>query len=276
VRLVRNAKTLVWLANDPLARLELESQAESWRFSFPELPQTIWGEAIETGFLHELRHVDAHPAEGLGIGRGEAWGLDALVAWHAIAPESLRGRYSAFFERMARLVDEGQSGCDGSLVAWPSLSCFGGRYRVRIQTETAILEHALLGLREQALADASPCTARMVDRVLRDSYQSTIGAPAWSAELGGPLTKVAVGPYDADLPGWCGRVPADGSSGEVDAYQSDSSFALGYLATRDEAHLAKVAQLHQWSDWRMVLAQPLANWPNRIALQRLAQDFAGR
>ena len=275
VRHVRNAKTLVWLANDPLARLELESQAESWRFSFPELPQTSWGEAIETGFLHERRHVDAHPAAGLAVGRGEGWGLDALVAWHAIAPPRLRERYLPFFERFARLLADGRSSCDGSLMAWPASSCFGGLYRVRTQTETAILEHALLGLREQALRGASPCAHELVADILRRSHASTIVAPAWSEALGGPLAKVAVGPYDEAIAGWCGWIPSDGASTEVDTYQSDSSFAHGFRATGDPGFLVKVAQLHHWSDWRVVLQQPLANWRNTLALQRLAQDFPG-
>ncbi|MEY2746906.1 MAG: hypothetical protein RL112_1948 [Planctomycetota bacterium] len=275
VRHVRSAKTLVWLANDPLARLELESQAESWRFSFPELPQTSWGEAIETGFLHERRHVDARPAQGMGIGRGEGWGLDALVAWHAIATPRLRERYLPFFERFSRLVAEGQSSCDGSLMAWPSLSCFGGNYRVRTQTETAIVEHALLGMRMQALRGASPCEAQRVEAVLRRSFGSTIVAPAWSESLGGPLVKVAVGPYHEAVAGWCGWIPPDGASPDVDTYQSDSSFAHGWRATGDASFLAKVARLHGWSDWRAVLQQPLQNWHNTLALQRLAQDHPG-
>jgi hypothetical protein len=192
-----------------------------------------------------------------------------------MAPQRLRERYMPFFDRFARLLDEGQRACDGTLMAWPSTSCFGGLYRVRTQTETAILEHALLGLRASALVGAAPCADLQVERVLRRSYASTIAAPAWSAALAGPLVKVAVGPIDEALPGYCGWVPDDGRSSEVDLHQSESSFAHAWRATHDDEYLVKVARLRRQADWRQVLAAPLANWRNNLALQRLAQDHPG-
>lgn len=275
VRHTRTLKTLVWLANDLLARSELEAQAESWRLSYPQLPQRTNGDAIVTGFLAQRRYVDAHPGNGLDFTRAHAWGLDALVAWHSLAPESGRARYIGLLRDVARLVADGQASCGGTILAAASNHDFGGQYSVRTQTETAMVEHALAGLRHAALDGVDPCASQMVARTLARSFASTIDPLVWRTESPpGPLFKVAVGPADRALPLFCSFVPPDGRSTEVDAYQCPSSLAHGYLASGDPVYLQRAVELLGIGDLPQLLQAPLVNWQNRLALQRLAQDLA--
>lgn len=273
VRHTRTLKTLCWIANDPLAKLELEAQAEGWRLSYPLAPQNGGGAAIETGYLADRRHVDANPGDGVDFGRGEGWGVDTLVAWHALAPNERRDAIRPFFALVAQLLHDGQVDCTGSIMAQPASNMFGGQHRVRTQTETAIVEHALLGMRESALARDDAAAAALVSLVLERSYYSTIGPTVWRADRHGPLFKVAVGPYDDDQASYCGWVPPGGETTEIDDYLSPSSFAHAWRETGDEVFLDKAAELFQWSEVSQVLDAPLSNWRNRLALQRLAQDL---
>jgi hypothetical protein len=273
VRHARTLKTLCWIANDPLAKLELEAQAEGWRLSYPIAPQNGGGSAIETGFLADRRHVDANPGDGVDFGRGEGWGLDALVAWHALAPAARRAEIRPLFALVAQLLHDGQVDCTGSFMAQPASNMFGGAHRVRTQTETAIVEHALLGMRESALARDDASAAALVSDVLERSYYSTIHPSVWRADRHGPLFKVAVGPYADDEASYCGWVPPGGETPEIDDYLCPSSFAHAWRETRDEVFLDKAAELFQWSEVSQVLDAPLSNWRNRLALQRVAQDL---
>lgn len=272
VRHTRTLKTLVWLANDPLAKLELEAQAESWRLSYPEVPQNTGGAAIETGYLADKRYAQAHPGNGLDFGRGEGWGLDSLVAWYSVASHERRLALQPFFGDLSQTLWDAQADCSGTIMAAAASNIFGGLYSIRTQTETAIVEHALLGMRESVLLRADLSAAAQIADVLEGSYYSTISPLVWRSDRRGPLFKVAVGPYDRTQALYCSFVPTGGESPEIDSYQCPSSFAHAYRATQDEVFLQKAQEMFQWTAIQQVNEAPLSNWQNRLALQRLAQD----
>ena len=273
VRHTRTLKTLVWLANDPLAKLELEAQAESWRLSYPDVPQNTGGAAIETGYLADKRYAQAHPGNGLDFGRGEGWGLDSLVAWYSVASLDRRHTLQPFFSDLSQTLWDAQADCSGTLMASAASNIFGGLYSIRTQTETAIVEHALLGMRESVLLRADLSAAAQIADVLEGSYYSTISDLVWRSDRRGPLFKVAVGPYDRTQALYCSFVPTGGESPEIDSYQCPSSFAHAYRATQDQAFLRKASEMFQWTTVQQVNDAPLSNWQNRLALQRLAQDL---
>ena len=273
VRHARTLKTLVWLANDPLARFELEAQAEAWRLSYPHLPQNQQGFAVVTGFLYDRRHVDAHPGQGLDIGRGEGWGLDTLVSWYSVAPPARRTVLQRDFARIVDLLWDAHSSCNGTLMASPSLSVFSGLYSVRAQNEVSILEHALVGLRQTALLQADPCAAGKVGEILKQSYYGTISPLVWRSASHGPVFKLAVGPYDNAQPLYCSNVPPGGETPEVELVQCPSSFAHAWLATQDPQFLSRACELSGVTSLQQVWQSPVTNWQNRLALLRLAQDL---
>jgi hypothetical protein len=174
---------------------------------------------------------------------------------------------------VAQLLHDGQVDCTGSFMAQPASNMFGGQHRVRTQTETSIVEHALLGMCESALARDDASAAATATQVLERSWYSTIRPDVWRADRHGPLFKVAVGPYAAAQPSYCGWVPPGGETQEIDDYLCPSSFAHAWRETGDEVFLDKASELFQWSGIAEVLDAPLSNWRNRLALQRLAQDL---
>jgi hypothetical protein len=272
VRHTRTLKLLCWLANDPMAKFELEAQAEGWRLSYSPLPQTPLGAAISTGQLVDRLHVDAHPGQGADIGRGDAWGVDALVAWHALAPQARRNAHLDDFLRLVDLWWDASTPCDDGLMAAPTYAAFGGQHRVRSQIEVAMLDHAMLGLLRGALDGREPCSAAQVQRLLERSWRQTISPQVWRASLHGPLTKVGVGPFNDALPPYCGLPPAGAETTAIDEYQSTSGFAHAWRFTRDPTYLAKVCELHGWTSVQDAWATPTLNWQNRLALLRLAQE----
>ena len=272
VRHTRTLKELCWLANDPLAKFELESQAEGWRLSYSPLPQTPQGGAISTGRLVDRQHVDAHPGLGVDIGRGDAWGVDALVAWHALAPQARRNAYMDDFLGLVDLWWDASSPCDDGLMAAPTYAAFGGQHRVRSQIEVAMLDHAMLGLLRGALDGREPCAAAQVQRLLERSWRQTISPQVWRTSLHGPLMKIGVGPFIASLPAYCGSTPAGAETTTIDEYQSSSSFAHAWRFTRDPTYLARACELHGWTSVQDAWNTPTLNWQNRLALLRLVQD----
>ena len=273
VRHVRTLKTLVWLANDPLARFELEAQAEAWRMAYPHVPLNQQGVAVVTSFLADRRHVDAHPGQGLDFGRGEGWGLDTLVAWYAVAPPERRSVLQRDFARIVELLWDAHSACSGTLMAAPSMSAFGGLYRVRAQNEVSIIEHALVGLRQTALVGQDPCASAKVAEILKQSYYGTISPLVWRSARNGPVFKLAVGPFDSSQPLYCTTVPPGGESPEVEWVQCPSSFAHAWLATQDPQFLARACELSGVTSLQQIWQSPVSNWQNRLALLRLAQDL---
>lgn len=120
VRHTRTFKVLCWLANDPPAKFELESQAEGWRLSCSPLPQTPQGGAVSTRQFVDRRHVEAHLGRGVDIGRGDTWGVDALVAWRALAPQMRRNACKEDSLGMVDLWWDASLACDDGLMAAPT------------------------------------------------------------------------------------------------------------------------------------------------------------
>jgi len=242
IRYTRNAKALVWLGNDALAKDDLRAQAEGIRFTYHMYPQDDWGAVQPTGMLAARTYVDQHPGWGFAYGRGEAWGLDVMCAAYSTQDPAWRAATKPWFELVADLVRDGQCTCNGVIQSTGLLNVFNGQYRCRQSIEAAITENALVALRESVFRGDDSQRVDEVNSILSRSLYAMIGPLVWSDALAGPQAMIAVGPFDASQPPYCTWFPPDGTYGYADHYQIWSSFAYGYELTGDHVFLDKATE----------------------------------
>jgi len=274
IRNTRNAKALVWLGNDPLAKDDLWMQAELVRLSYHPYANGKHGQVQSTGMAHDIAHVLAHPGKGFTFGRGEGWGIDTLNAVYAFAGEGWRRGVRSWYDTLVELVVDGQAACTGFLQSNVSHKMLDGQFRARQAIEQAILENALRGALETVYRGADPTYAAMLEDVLRASYASWLSPLAWSAHHDGAWAVSAVGPLQLAAPLYCAVLPPGGHSGGVDTYQNPSSMAYGFELTGDVEFLVRAAKMvgGGGGDLLAVLEQDgLENLVNRAALLALAQ-----
>jgi hypothetical protein len=278
VRYTHNAKVLVWLGNDALAKDDLRAQAEGFRFAYHMYPQDDWGAVQPTGMLAARTYVDQHPAWGFAYGRGEAWGLDVMCAAYSTQDPAWRAETKPWFALVADLVRDGQCGCNGIIQSTALLNVFNAQYRCRQSIEAAITENALVGMRESVFGDDDVARANEVNSILTRSLYAMIGPLVWNDAMGGPQAMIAVAPIDGNQPPFCTWIPPDGTYGYADFYQIWSSFAYAYEITGDPLFLSKATQAAGGGDlMHDLVANTLdpvqTNLPNQVALLALMQKL---
>jgi hypothetical protein len=277
VRYTRSAKTCVWLDNDSLAKDDLVAQAEGFLFGYSTLPQDLYGNIIPTGLVAMQNYVASYPGWGVAFGRGESWCLDAVVCAYSVSGDAWRADVLPWARSLVAMLERGQSSCSGILQSTPLYNVFDAQYRCRQSIEAAIMENALVGLREAVLEDADPDYASRLNEVLRRAFYAMVSPYVWSDVHNGPWAMMAVGPFDMAAPPFCTSIPANGNYGFADHYQPWSSFAYAYELTRDPLFLQKAEQMLGGGELVDVLTgNPLPNWQNRAALIQLADRLAAR
>jgi hypothetical protein len=274
VRYTRDAKTLVWLGNDLLAKDDLRAQAEGFLFGYNALPQDLYGNVIPTGLFALSDYAQRYPGQGVAYGRGESWGLDAVLCAYSFADDAWRADLLPWARELVLALERGQSACSGVIQATPQYNVFDGQYRCRQSIEAAIMENALVGLRETVLDDVDTDLEARLNEVLRRALYAMVSPYVWSADYHGPWAMMAVGPFDMAQPLFCDHIPADGNYGFADHYQPWSSLAYGYELTHDSLFLAKAQDMLGGADLAATLnADPLDNWQNKAALLQLVQSL---
>ena len=242
VRYTKAAMTLVWLGNDALAKDDLRMQAEIFRFSYHWMPNDSTGYLQTTGLADAQVEVAANPGEGFNFGRREGWGLNVSNAAYALADDNWRAESRPWYGMVMDLVDDGQMTCTGIIQNQPFPHLFDAQYRCRQEIEAAILENALMGMRETVFAGNDPERVAQCDEVLIDTLYSRVNAPVWNPAYGGPEAMMATAPANVNQPPYCTYVPADGSYGFRNTSLQWSSLAYGYELTGDELFLNRAAQ----------------------------------
>lgn len=273
VRYTRSAKVCLWLDNDTLAKEDLRAQAEGFLFGYSTLPQDLYGNIISTGMLSMKNYVQNYPGIGLCFGRGESWGLDAVLCAYSTADDAWRASLMPWVRDLVAMIERGQSECSGIVQSTPQYNVFGSQYRCRQSIEAAIMENALTGLRETVLEGVDVDLEDRLNEVLRRAYYAMVSPYVWSDVHNGPWAMMAVGPFDMAQDPFCDAIPADGNYGFADHYQSWSSLAYAYELTRDELFLQKAAQMLDAELVGTLTSNPLVNWQNRAALTQLAQTL---
>lgn len=274
VRYTRNAKVLLWLDNDTLAKEDLLAQAEGFLFGYSTLPQDLYGNIISTGMLAMKNYVQNYPGIGLAYGRGESWGLDAVLCAYATANDDWRASLRPWVTDLVGMLERGQSVCSGVIQSSPQYNVFDSQYRCRQSIEAAIMENALTGLRETVIDGTDDALEGRLNEVLRRAYYAMVSPYIWSDAHKGPWAMMATGPFDMAQAPFCSSIPADGNYGFADHYQPWSSLAYAYELTHDVLFLEKASQMLGDQDLVATLnSNPLVNWQNRAALIQLAQTL---
>ncbi len=274
VRYTRSAKVCLWLANDTLAKEDLRAQAEGFLFAYSTLPQDLYGNIIPTGMLAMKNYVQNYPGMGLAYGRGESWGLDAVLCAYATADDSWRSELRPWVNDLVAMLERGQSTCSGVIQSSPQYNVFNSQYRCRQSIEAAIMENALTGLRETVIDGTDDPLEARLNEVLRRAYYAMVSPYVWSDVYRGPWAMMATGPFDMAATPFCSTIPSDGNYGFADHYQPWSSLAYAYELTHDPLFLQKASQMLGDQDLVATLtANPLENWQNRAALIQLAQTL---
>jgi hypothetical protein len=263
VRYMRSAKVLLWLGNDAIAKEDICAQGEGFRFSFTMLPQDIWGGIIPTGLYALHNYTLSHPNNGLPFGRAEGWGLDAALVTYSVESDAWRARQLPWLETILDTIEKGQTSCSNVIHGVPLYNVFGAKYRCRQSIEEAIVQNALVGLRETVFLGVDEGRTTRLDAVLRKDLYAMVSPLVWSTANHGPWAMIAVGPFDMAQAPYCTWIPADGNYGIPDHYQIWSSFAYGFELTHDPIFLDKAAEAMGATDFVSgALNYPLYNWQN--------------
>jgi hypothetical protein len=241
-RITTQAKVLVWLGNDALAKDDLKLQAELARSSYSLYPQDEQGGAIATGQYKDRQYVDSYPNTGYDTNRAEGWILDAAAAWYRLATPAWRDEARYWYQDVLETMERGQSSCTGALMAKPNWTYFGGQYRIIQSISECILQNGLYGVRASVYDGFDTAMTGRIDSVLRSSCQSMISSLNWNPVDQCPYMSVAVGPHDLTLPGYCGNTPPDGTYGK-DSYQSWNMLTIGYRLTGQQNFLNRAAMM---------------------------------
>ena len=242
IRYTRSAKVLAWLGNDAIAKDDLHMQAELGRVTYSALPQNEFGQGITTGLYEDREYVDSHPHDGFVVDRGEGWILDTVASAYALGDPRWRNAIEPWFEDVVDLMVDGQSACSGTIMSKPNMAHFDGQYRFVQSISECIIQNGLWGVRTSVFEDAYPEALSNVDRVLATSAYAMIGSEIWDPTSSAPHFYTALGPYDQNLPSFCGYVPQDGHE-EHDSYQTWNVYVFGFNLTGDLRFIQRAADM---------------------------------
>ncbi len=243
IRYTRNAKVLVWLGNDDVARDDLMHQAEICHLTYNEHANGVWGNLSVVGMAWDRDYVDQRPSTGYPTGRGEGWAIDAMAAAYSIADPAWRSSKRPWFDELSDLLMDGQATCSGFYQATVYDKLLQGMYRGRRSFEQSIMENAIRGVIESVYRGETPGMAAALEASLLDSLRASVSTMAWATNEQAPYFQTAVGPLDLNAPVFCNYLPPDGYSDQYDLYQLWSSLGYGWELSNDVIFLQKAETL---------------------------------
>ncbi len=267
IRFTRNPKILAWLGNDALAKDELRHSSQLFWLSYHPFPKSSDGSFMFSGLLAAMKFAAAHPGKGSGFGRGEAWGLDTVVAAYSLGDPAWRARARPWLAQIADTLALSQIPCSGFIQAVGNQSWLGGQWRTRSAPEQSMTENALWGLKESVFRGIDPARYQQTGDLIADSTYSIFGTMAWAPQFNAPWVHVAVAPHDPNLPAFCGSPPSGGTGNGPDPQFPWSSFAYGHEITGDPVFLQKASAMGNTGNLLgYLLTQGLNNLESSAAL----------
>lgn len=272
-------KALIWLSNDPVAKDQMRMQAEAFRLSYNTYDNTPAGLYIGTGLKYDILFAQDYPHAGMGYGRGEGWGTEAMTAVYAFADQAWRDQMRPWFEQIIDMLDAGQSDCTGIIHSQVQSQGFDGHYRQKQNTEQVIVENAMMGMRQTVFRDVDPARVDVIDAMLTDSFLGGIVSPAWSFTLHGPWGRLAVSDPDPASPLFCTAIPPDGQAPWRDNHQSWSSLAFGFRMLGQSVFLERAKEMAGVPGATPAVLRNLMlhadelNWENQATLMTLLEDL---
>lgn len=232
---------LLWLANDGVAKVELELSASLFQFSFHPYKNSQWGHVQGTGLRQRQDDVEANPGQGASFGRGEAWGIVASLAHYAAAGADERARMLPWYRQIVQAARQGQSTCSGNPTAIPIGRHFKGAYQSRQSFEVGFFLNAVEAIHNTALDGTSPGVAQQARQLLEAGAYSSTEAPFWNDTLRGQVSLIAVRPFANELPEFCGNIPENGYTQNyfVDHTTALPAWAYAFRRTQDGLFLQR-------------------------------------
>lgn len=240
VRYTKNAKALVWLGNDSLAKDDLILSGELFHLMMHESPhvEASWSLGMTIPVWEQI--AKDHPHQGLCLGRDLAWGLDSMAAAYSVASPAWRERNRAWFERFSDVL---LAGALPSGVIQRSLNprvLGDDRYTVTQTFETLFLLHGMRCVVESVFRGVDEARRSALEKLALRTLDYLYWGPPFarvaadwqpdpahpSVYLQGPRWGFAISkndPYEtppfADAAKWGPNyMPADGLGGGVETY----------------------------------------------------------
>ncbi|MDP6520576.1 MAG: hypothetical protein QF411_11820 [Planctomycetota bacterium] len=275
VRHTKNAKALVWLGADPLARDEVRLQGELVRLSYHQLPNDENGYVQSSGQLADRQYADQHPSTGVLMGRGEGWAVDAMVGAYRLGDNAWRAEATDWFDKILELMEDGQSNCLGYIHNKPGTGQLDNQYRVRQNFEESILALGLRSMTESVWRGRDGDRVRRAEALLTDALYAMVGPDFWDSAAGAPYHHVGVADNTPEAPPFCTDFGPLPHSTSYDRSQCWGALAQGYILTEDELFLQRAMEMLGNNDLLSGLeSDGLENLTNRSPLLALAQERA--
>lgn len=201
-RMMWPVKSLVWMANDPLAEHALNGQATAWHIEY--------NEASNGKLTNDYNAAVGAPGRGAPIGRDFGWALDTQASRYAAGEDPLRARLEPYFDLAIEAAIVGQQPMGfvyASRQGKSSADVADGQYAVTQLYEEGITGNGLWGAYE---------SVRPSDELLTCLLDHAVGlSEAWCEPGivgGGTMYAMATAWVDLSKPAFASRaeVPADG------------------------------------------------------------------
>jgi len=236
---------LAWLANDSLAKEQLEQSAELYRMTHHEAYVGNYGYVPGAGLKSRELFLANHQGVGIAYGRGEAWGLQLASAAYALGDDTIRGRYKPWLRTVANYVHQGQSTCTGNIASNRIGNVMNGQYLTRQSFELAFMVTALESMRRSVFEGSEQTTAERLHETMIAATYSTVTAPFWDSSIGGQRRRIGVGRSDFSQVDFCTSIPFEAfyNENEVDNLTAMTPWGLAYAATQDPIFLQRAAEI---------------------------------
>ncbi|MEZ6013770.1 MAG: hypothetical protein R3F49_01535 [Planctomycetota bacterium] len=234
---------LAWMTNDAEAKRALELHSELYRITMSEYYNSNYGHVQGAGLLARMQAAQTNGGKGGNWGRGEAWGLQASLAWFALGTDELRTRYRPWYTLLAQALRDSVSTCTGNLSSLQITKQFKGIYQSRQSTEAAFMLHAVHGLRRSVFEGVNQQLQDELAHVVNAGAHAAASPPYWSAQHNAQYRIVATRLFDDASPDFCSSVPEDGySDDDYNHWSALTTWAYAYNDTRDTTLLARTAE----------------------------------
>jgi len=286
VRYTKHAKALAWLANDPLAKDDLILSAELFRLFVHESPHVpeSWSPGLTLRIWESV--VEAHPHEGLPIGRDHAWGVDAMCAAYSLGDEAWRARERPWFDRYSKLLLDAAMP-SGLIQRMLSERLLDGKhtYTVTQAFESLFLVHAQRCLAESVYRGSDDERRRALEQLGVRAVEYLDFGPPWARQASewqpnpaqpthffqGPRAAIAISRNDeratppfSDAKHWgANYLPADGLGGGVEITYPWS--ALDWASRITDGGAAGSGLANRYLKRALECATPRSNWSERFA-----------
>ncbi len=267
--------TLAWLTNDAEAKRAIEQHAELFRITFSEVYNSNYGHVQGVGLLHRLQMAAAYPGRGGSFGRGEAWGLQATLAWYALGDTALRDRYRPWYGIITGVLRASVSTCTGNLTSVPIWKSFKGVYQTRQSFEASYFLHAVQGLRRSVFEGVSPSHHADLTHVLIAGAEASTRPPFWNPSQRAQHRHVATRLFPESSTDFCFNIPSNGFTEFFDPWTAMTTWAYAYAHNQDPVYLQRCAEvLNNSNALGGHQAEGLTNIADRAPMLALLQILA--